>query len=150
MSPQAGAAGLARVQMSQCQPLLLSHVGGGTHGLELVLLVICLMIWQYTSSRRTSCPAHSWGQAQLPPLCHPCPGHPQDSAPQWWIYLEDGADDVQLCLPPHGVVTHELHHSWGQQSHTVTQVSMSLPQGRALLGGHILGTWSTGTRTKLP
>lgn len=44
--------------MSQCQPLL-SHMGEGTHGLELVLLVICLMIWQYTSSRRTSCSAHS-------------------------------------------------------------------------------------------
>lgn len=66
MSPQAGAG----LQVSQCQPLL-SYVGEGTHGLELVLLVICLMIWQYTSSRRTSCSAHSWGQAQLPPVCHP-------------------------------------------------------------------------------
>lgn len=37
----------------------------GTYGLELVLLVTCLMIWQYTSSRRTSCSAHSWGQARL-------------------------------------------------------------------------------------
>lgn len=79
------------------------------------------------------------------------PGHPQDSLSQWWIYLEDGADGVQLRLSPQRVVTHELHHGWGQQSHTVTQLSMSLPQGHALLGVYILGTWSSGTRrTKLP
>lgn len=62
--------------MSQCQPLL-SHMGEGTHGLELVLLVICLMIWQYTSSRRTSCSAHSWGTGtaatSLPPPAQATP-----------------------------------------------------------------------------
>lgn len=69
--------------MSQCQRLL-SHMGVGTHGLELVLLVICLMIWQYTSSLRTSCSAHSWGTStaatSLPPPGQATPRtqHPSD------------------------------------------------------------------------
>lgn len=51
-----------------------------------------------------------WGCPQLPPSF---PGHPQDSPLRRGIYLEDGADGIQLRLPPQRVVTHELHHGWG-------------------------------------